>query len=104
MHILYYGFLTHSSAGGHPGYPRVLAIVNSAAVNTGVCVSFSSGSLRVYAQQWGLLDHMAVLFPVFKGISTLFSIVAVPVCVPADSARGLPLLHTLPSIYRLQTL
>jgi len=22
----------------------------------------------------GLLDHMAVLFPVFKGISTLFSI------------------------------
>ena len=30
----------------------------------------------------GLLGHMAVLFPVFKGISTLFSIVAVLVCIP----------------------
>ena len=101
---MYYSFLTHSSAGGRPGDPHVLAIVHSAAVNTGVCVSFSPGSLGVYAQQWGLLDHMAVLFPVFKGISTLFSIVAVPVCIPANSARGLPLLHTLPSIYRLQAL
>ena len=32
---------------------------------------------------------MAVLFPVFKGISTLFSIVAVLVCIPTDSVRGL---------------
>ena len=31
---------------------------------------------------------MAVLFPVFKGISTLFSIVAVLVCIPTNSVRG----------------
>ena len=36
----------------------------------------------------GLLGHMAVLFPVFEGISTLFSIVAVPVCIPTISVEG----------------
>ena len=47
--------------------------------------------------------HKAVLFPVFKGISTLFSIVAVLVCIPTNSVRGFRFLHTLSSIYRLQT-
>ena len=42
---------------------------------------------------------MAVLFPVFKEISTLFSIVAVLVCIPTNSVRGFPFLHTLSSIY-----
>ena len=46
----------------------------------------------------GLLGHMAVLFPVFKGISTLFSIVAIIVCIPTNSVRGFPFLHTLSSI------
>ena len=31
---------------------------------------------------------MAVLFPVFKEISTLFSIVAALVCIPTNSVRG----------------
>ena len=35
----------------------------------------------------GLLDHMAVLFPLFKGISTLFSIVAILVCIPTKCKR-----------------
>ena len=30
---MYHNFLIHSSAGGHLGYCRVLAIVNSAAMN-----------------------------------------------------------------------
>ena len=41
---------------------------------------------------------MAVLFPVFLGISTLFSIVAVLVCIPTNSVRGFslhPLQHLL---------
>ena len=41
------------------------------------------------------------LFATFKGISTLFSIVAVLVCIPTNSVRGLPFLHTLSSIYCL---
>ena len=38
---------------------------------------------------------MAVLFPVFKGISTLFSIAAVLGCIPTNSVRGFPFLNTL---------
>ena len=49
----------------------------------------------------GLLGHMAVLFPVFYQISTLFSTVAVLVCIPTNSVRELvsfslhPLQHLL---------
>ena len=49
----------------------------------------------------GLLGHMAVLFPVFKGISTLFSIVVVLVCIPTNSVRGFPFLHTLFGVFRV---
>ena len=45
---------------------------------------------------------MVVLFLVFKGTSILFSIVAVSVYVPRNSAGGgFPFLHTLSSIYCL---
>ena len=37
---MYHMFLIHSSADGLLGGFRVLVIVNSAAVNIGVCVSF----------------------------------------------------------------
>ena len=35
----------------------------------------------------GLLGRMAVLFPVFKEIATLFSIVAILICIPTNSVR-----------------
>ena len=38
---MYHSFLIHSSAGGHLGFYHVVAVVNSAAVNTGVHVSLS---------------------------------------------------------------
>ena len=52
----------------------------------------------------GLLGHKAVLFTNFKEFSTLFSIVAVLVCIPTNSVGGFPFLHTLSSIYCLQTM
>ena len=48
-----------------------------------------------------MLGHIVVLFLVFKGISVLSSIVVVSVCIPANSTRGFPFLHTLSSIYCL---
>ena len=38
---MYHNFLIHSSADGHLGCFRVLAIINSAVMNTGVHVSLS---------------------------------------------------------------
>ena len=45
------------------------------------------------------LGHMAVIFPVLKEISTLFSIVVVLVCIPTSTERGFPFLHTVSSVY-----
>ena len=65
--------LSHSSADGHLACFLVLAIVNSAAMNIGIRVSFS-GYIVVfsgYISQGtglpvvGLLGHMVVLFLVF---------------------------------------
>ena len=46
----------------------------------------------------GLLGHMVILFSVFWGTFILFSIVAVSIYIPTNSARGFPFLYTLSSI------
>ena len=51
-----------------------------------------------------LLDHMVVLLLVFKGISVPSSIMVGLIYIPTNSARASPFLHTLSSIYYLQTL
>ena len=45
----------------------------------------------------GLQGHMVALFLVFKGISILFSTVAVPIYIPTSSVGGFPSLHTSPA-------
>ena len=82
----------------------VLAIVSSAAMNIVVHVSFQ---IRVFiffldiCPGVGLLDHKATLFLGFLTNSILFSILAAPIYIPANSIRGFPFLHTLFSIYYL---
>ena len=46
----------------------------------------------------GLLDHMVVLFLVFKGTFILFSIVTAPTYIPTSSAGEFPYLHILTNI------
>ena len=61
---MYHMFLIHSSVE-HSGGFHVLAIVNSAAVNVGVHVSFPIMVFSEYIPGVGFLDHMVVLFLVF---------------------------------------
>ena len=67
----------------------------------GTCVFPNCGFSQCMCWVVGLLGHMVDLFLVFKGISILFSIMAVSVYIPTNSAGGFPFLCILSSIYYL---
>ena len=54
MVYMYHSFLVHSSADGHRGCFHVLAMINSAAMNIGVHVSFSDLVSLVYMPRSGI--------------------------------------------------
>ena len=74
---MYQIFFSHSSVSGHTGCLHVLAIVNSAAVNIGVHVSFLIRAFFSYMPRSGIAGYTVTLFLLFYGIPVLFSIVAV---------------------------
>ena len=63
--VYVYHIFIHSSVDGHFGCFRVLAIVNSAAVNIGVRVSFRIMVFSGYMPRIGIAGHIVVLFLVF---------------------------------------
>ena len=62
---IYQNFFIPSSVNGHLGCFHVLAVVNNAAVNNGMGVSFSVFVSSGYRLRSGMLGHMVVLFLVF---------------------------------------
>ena len=59
---MYHSFFIHSSVDGHLGCFQVFAIVNRAAMNIGVHVSFSILVSLEYMPNSGITGHMVVLF------------------------------------------
>ena len=79
---VYYSFFIRSSVDGHLGCFHVLAVVNSAALNTGAHVSFSVTVSSVHVPSSGAVGSYGSCFLVFEGVTILFSIVAVSFAFP----------------------
>ena len=79
---------------------HVLDIVCTVSISRGVqklCKLVFSFSLDKYPKMKSL-DHTVALSKNFWETSILFSILAVPIYIPTNSARGFPFLHTLANI------
>ena len=92
-----------SSVHGHWPCFRALAIVTRAAMNLGLHAAFEVYFWPDSCPRLGLANHMVVLFVVFEGTSLLSSTGVAPAYSPTNSVGGFPFLHTLFSIYYLQT-
>ena len=62
---VYHNFFIHSSVDGHLGCFHVLAIVNSAAVNTGLDVSFKIVVFSGYVPRSGIAVSYGSFSPSF---------------------------------------
>ena len=97
---MYHIFFNHSSDNRHLGFLHVLAIINSAAMNIGVHVSFLlEFSTDIYLGR-ELLDHMVALFSgffFFLRNLLLFSIEAALIYISTNSVGRFPFLYTFSS-------
>ena len=91
LHCIYVPHLLYPLlCDGHLGCFHILAVVNSAAVNIGVHVSFwiIFFFFPGYMPRVGLQGHMVALFLVFKGTSILFYIVTLWIYISTKSLWG----------------
>ena len=87
---MYRIFFIHSFVGGHLDCFHVLPIMNSAAMNIGLHISFQIIFCLGICPGVGLLDHVAILVFGFGGPSIVFPMVDVPIYIPTNSVRGFP--------------
>ena len=101
---MYHVFLIHSSVDGYLGYFHVLAIVNSAAVNIGVHVSFWIIVLSGYMPRSGIAGLFSrYIFSFFRNLYTVFH-TGFTNLHSTNNVGGFPFLHTLSGICYLWSL
>ena len=87
----------HSSIHGHLCYFHVLAMVNSASINTGIRVSLQSPASILLGLSPKLLNHVVILFLVFWGPTILFPqhLASAPFYMLTNNAQGFQFFHLL---------
>ena len=98
---MYHDFCIHSSVDEHLGCFHVLLLKKVLQWTLGYMHLFNLRFSQGICPVVGFWGQMVVLFLIFKGISILFSMVAVSIYISTNSARMFPFLHILPSIYCL---
>ena len=84
-------FFIHFSVDGHLGCFHVLATVNSAAVNTGMHISFQAMFFSIYLLRSGTVrSYRGFIFSFLKGNSILFFTVAEPIHIPTNNVGQFP--------------